>query len=124
MCHSRGLNNRINSLHEHALRIVYQDKKSDFETLLENDKSVTIHERNLHYLVTEIYKVKNNISPEIMRDIFHVKKIESYNLRSGTHLSSRNMRTTLFGEETVSKYGRHCQRNLKTPHRCKFLKMN
>ena len=67
MCHSRGLNNRINNLHERALRIVYQDKKSDFETLLKNDKSVTIHVRNLHYLVTEVYKVKNNISPEIMR---------------------------------------------------------
>ena len=48
MCHSRGLNNRINNLHERALRIVYQDKKSDFETLLKNDKSVTIHVRNLH----------------------------------------------------------------------------
>ena len=66
MCHSRGLNNRMNNLHERALRIVYQDKKSDFETLLKNDKSVTIHVRNLHYLVTEVYKVKNNISPEIM----------------------------------------------------------
>ena len=30
MCHSRGLNNRINNLHERTLRIVYQDKKSDF----------------------------------------------------------------------------------------------
>ena len=66
MCHSRGLNNRMNNLHERALRIVYQDKKSDFETLLKNDKSVTIHVRNLHYLVPEVYKVKNNISPEIM----------------------------------------------------------
>ena len=57
MCHSRGLNNRINNLYERALRIAYQDKKSDVETLLKNDKSVTIHVRNLQYLVTEIYKV-------------------------------------------------------------------
>ena len=101
MCHSRGLNNRINNLHERALRIGYQDKKSDFE----NDKSVTIHVRNLHYLVTEVYKVKNNISPEIMREIFHFQENENYNLRSGTHLASRNMRTTLFGKETVSNLG-------------------
>ena len=84
MCHSRGLSNRINNLLERALRIVYQDKKSDFETLLKNDKSVTIHVRNLHYLVTEIYKDKNNISPEIMRDIFHFQENENYNSRSGT----------------------------------------
>ena len=71
MCHSTGLNNRINNLHKRALMIVYQDKISDFETLLKNDESVTIHVGNLHYLVSEIYKVKNNIFPEIMREIFH-----------------------------------------------------
>ena len=105
MCHSRGLNNRINNLHERALRIVHQDKKSDFETLLKNDKSVTIHVRNLHYLVTEVYKVKNNISPEIMREISHFQENENYNLRSGTHLASRNIRRTLLGKETVSNLG-------------------
>ena len=128
MCHSRGLNNRINNLHKRALRIVYQDKKTDFETLLKNDKSVTIHVRDLHYLVTEIYKVKNSISPEIMRDIFHFQENENYNLRSGTHIASRNMRRTLFGKEAVSnlgaKYDRCCQRNLKIFNRCKFLKIN
>ena len=102
ICHSRALNNRINTLHERCLRIVYQNKKSDFETLLKYDKSATIHVRNIHFLVPEIYKVKNNISPEIMRDIFHFQENENYNLRSGTHLASRNMRTTLFGKETVS----------------------
>ena len=34
MCHGRGLNNKINNLYERALRTVYQDKKSRFETLL------------------------------------------------------------------------------------------
>ena len=77
-------------------------KKSDFQFLLKNDKSVTIHVRNLHYLVTEIYKVKNNISPKIMRYIFHFQENVNSKLRSGIHLTSRNMRTTLFGKETVS----------------------
>ena len=99
MCHSRGLNNRINNLHERALRIVFQDQKSNFEALLKIDKSVAIHARNLHYPVTEIYEVKNNISREIMRDIFTFKKMRT---GSGTHLASRNMRTTLFGKKTVS----------------------
>ena len=58
--------------------------------------------RNLHYFVTEIYRVKNNISPEIMSDIFHFQKIENYNLRNGTHLASKNMKTTLFRKEAVS----------------------
>ena len=101
MCHSRGLNNQINNSHERALRIVYQDKMSDFGTLLRNDKCVIIHVKNLHYLITEIYKVKNNISPDIMKDIFHFRENENYNLRSGTNLASRNMRIILFGKKTV-----------------------
>ena len=55
----------------------------------------------LHYLVAEVFKVKNNISPDTMRDIFHFQEDENNNLKSGTHLASRNMRTTLFGKETV-----------------------
>ena len=40
-----------------------------------------------------------------MRDIFHFQENENCNLRSGAHLVSRNIRTTLFGKETVSKVG-------------------
>ena len=34
MFHSRELNNRINKIHKRSLKIVYQDHKSSFETLL------------------------------------------------------------------------------------------
>ena len=47
MFHSRGLNNKINSIHERALRITYGDKTSTFQQLLEKDNSVSIHHRNL-----------------------------------------------------------------------------
>ena len=40
-----------------------------------------------------------------MREIFHFQENENYNLRSGTHLASRNNRTTLFRKETVSNVG-------------------
>ena len=43
MFHSRAINNRINKLHEMSLRIVYKDRNSTFEDLLEKDDSVTIH---------------------------------------------------------------------------------
>ena len=39
MFHSRGLNNKINSLHERALRITYGDKDLTFQELLEKDQS-------------------------------------------------------------------------------------
>ena len=47
MFHSKHMNNRINHLHERALRIAYNDYLSSFQSLLEKDKSVTIHYRNI-----------------------------------------------------------------------------
>ena len=66
MCHSSGLNNKIKNMHKRVLRIVYQDKKSNLQDLLQKDNSVSIHIKNLQYLATEIYKVKNSLSHEIM----------------------------------------------------------
>ena len=66
MCHSRTVNNKINRLHERCLRIVHSDKTSSFEKLLEKDGSVTIHNRNLQTLATEMFKVYKNLSPAII----------------------------------------------------------
>ena len=66
-----------------ALRILYQDKKSSFEKLLQKDKSVSVHMKNLQYLATEIFKVKNSLSPIIMYEVFNFQENENYNLRKG-----------------------------------------
>ena len=76
MCHGRGLNNKISNIHERALRIVYQDKKFSFETLLKRDKYTSIYIKSLQYLATELFKVKNDLSPEIMKEIFVFKKMK------------------------------------------------
>ena len=54
MLHSRGLNNKINRIHERALRITYNDKSSSYRELLTKDRPVTIHHRNIRALATEI----------------------------------------------------------------------
>ena len=73
ICHSRTQNNRINKIHERALRLVYQDEISTFEDLLEKDKSFTIHERNVQGLGIELYKVAWRLAPEITNLVFPVK---------------------------------------------------
>ena len=80
MYHSHNLNNKINQIHEQALRLVYQ-KNLSFSELLDLDNSVTVHQKNVQVLVTEICKVKNGIASEIMKDILELQN-PSYNLRS------------------------------------------
>ena len=49
-----GLDRKINRLHESCLSIIYNDKQSSFEMLLEKDSCVSIHNRNVQSLVTEM----------------------------------------------------------------------
>ena len=80
MCHSRKITDQINELHERALRLFYNNNSSSFRELLERDKSVTIHERNIQVLLTEIFKVKSGVAPEITTEIFKFKH-HSHDLR-------------------------------------------
>ena len=70
MLHSRKLNNKINKLHERCLRILHSDSTSSFEELLEADNSFSVHHRNIQVLATELYKIINGLSPEIMKEVF------------------------------------------------------
>ena len=56
--HCMSLNNRMNILPERALRLVCNDFISSFAKLLENDNSVTIHQRNLQTLLVEKFIIK------------------------------------------------------------------
>ena len=69
----RQENNRINHLHERALRIVYNDYKSTFENLLELDNSESIHHKTFRLLSIELYKVKHNLSNQVMSELFDIR---------------------------------------------------
>ena len=101
MFHSRTLNNKINRIHERALRITYNDYISSFEELLHLDRSFTIHHRNLQRLAIEMYKVKNNISPNFMKNVFPGNS-NPYNLRNNSEFRSYNIHSVYNGTETIS----------------------
>ena len=70
MYHSRTQNNKINRLHERALRIVYMDSNLSFSQLLDMDNSVSVYHRNLQKLATEMFKVKHDLSLKFMDTTF------------------------------------------------------
>ena len=104
MFHSRSLNNKINRLHERALRLVYKDINLSFSQLLDMDNSFTIHHLNLQKLATEMYKIKNNIAPCFMKFIFPIAN-NTYNLRNNPDFKRENIRTVTYGSETISHRG-------------------
>ena len=64
------LDERINHLHESALKIAYKDFKSLFQELTLEDNSLKIHQRNLQKFLTEIFKVKSGLATKLMNDVF------------------------------------------------------
>ena len=59
---SRKTNNKINKLHERALRVVHNDNDSSFENLLERDHSFCIHHQNIQTLAIEMYKINYGLA--------------------------------------------------------------
>ena len=98
-------NSRINKLHERALRMVYQDYVSSFTELLEKDKSTTIHNRNIQLIATELFKVKNGLSPAFMNEIFVENAQHYYDLRKKTEFKRNKVKTVYNGTETLTFIG-------------------
>ena len=68
---SRNTEKRVNKIHEIALTILYNySPYLSFDELLIKDKSVSIHERNLQFVATEVFKVKNGVFSRLTEDIF------------------------------------------------------
>ena len=105
MIHTKQLNNRINSLHEKALRVTFQNRNSSFSKLLKLEKLASIYYRYIKYLLTEIYKVKMGLSPPVVSDIFSLNQNSSCNITSGVSMSKRNVRTSKLVLRLLIQFG-------------------
>ena len=65
---------------------MYQDYASSFTELLEKDNSTTIHNKNIQLLATELFMVKNGLSPPFMNEIFADNAHHYYDLRKKLNL--------------------------------------
>ena len=102
MFHSRRMEHRINKFHERALRLIYpSDLKLTFKELLDKNKTVSIHQKNLQVLATEISKAKLNISPEILKELFYFN-VRNYNLRSQSTLKRMKTNSLYFRSKSPS----------------------
>ena len=100
----RYSNNALNSIHERALRLIYNDYGLPFDRILVNNKPKSKHQKNIESLANEIYKFQADFTPPIMSDLF-VTRENNYNFRNFQTLESSHKRTVKFGTETISYRG-------------------
>ena len=101
MCHHRSVNNKINRLHERCLRIAYSDSVSSFEDLLDNERSVSVHAKNIKTLAIEMFKVSNKLTVPLMNEIF-AKRNNAFSLRKSSEFVRPKVHSVFHGKESIS----------------------
>ena len=94
MNHNKSMNNRINSLHERAPRLIYWDHSSNFQEL---------HREIILWQYIK-KKVINNIASTIVSQLFSFSNI-NYNLRSGSQFHHSSAKNVWNGLEAISYLG-------------------
>ena len=97
MFHSRCLNNKINRFDERCFGMIYNDKISNFEELLNTVNSVSIRHNNIH--------VANDMLPDMIKGVFKLRITPHYDLRDTLHLSTDPVHSAYNGTESASYLG-------------------
>ena len=92
MFSSRRSNNLINKVHEISLRLITNDENSSFETLLRNINDITVQQRNLQILLTEVCKIIKGEAPAIMKNLFIFRE-KIHNIRNSQIIANENKNT-------------------------------
>ena len=101
---------KMQKIHHKTLKVIYQSNKT-YEELLELSETVSIHQRHLRFLVSEVYKSTSYLNPKFMCSFFTHKEIP-YNLRKGQVLSLPSARSTFYGTNSVHFRGSLIWNNL------------
>ena len=99
-CTTRFLG-RINNIHERCLRLIQQNYRSEFERLLENANEKSVHQKCIGFLLIEVYKYLNGLSPDIMNTIFKLRQ-NTYDLKNFHTFESQNPRRKRFGLDSIA----------------------
>ena len=93
----------MKTIHYKTLKVVYQSNAS-YDDLLDLSGSISIHQRHLRFLMTEIYKSTVNVNPQFMWTFFQNKELP-YNLRRGPVLFIPPAKSTKYGTNSIQFRG-------------------
>ena len=90
---------KIEKIQNKALKIIYNSGES-YEDLLTRNNEVSIHQKHLRALATDIYKSLADINPDFIKPYFIIKKMP-YNLRNGCDLKLPSANSMYYGINSV-----------------------
>ena len=103
---SRQSNNLINKGHERDLRLTYRDETKSFQQILRKPNEITLHQRKLGVLMTEVYKIVNGIAPPIMNSLFQFR-CNTHNIRNFQKILTGNRKTVKYNLMRQIREGKH-----------------
>ena len=109
-------NNLINKVHGRGLRLTYRDETKDSQQILREQNKITIHQRNLQVLMTEVYKIVNSITPLIMNSLFQFR-YNTNNIRNFQEIYAKNRKTVRYGTKIVTYQATILWANLHTKYK-------
>ena len=109
-------NSLINEVHERGLRLTCRDETKDFQQILREQNEITIHQRNLQVLMTEVYKIVNSIAPPIMNSLFQFR-YNTNNIRNFQEIYTENRKTVKYGTQVVAYPALFFWTNLHTKYK-------
>ena len=98
------LRKKIEKIQEQALRILYNNFSSDFESILNKSGKLTIEVKRLRILALEVSKTLNNMNPEYINEIFYKT---AFTTDIPLNLEVNENHTTKYGNKSLRCLGPH-----------------
>ena len=95
---------KIERIQERALRAVYSSKNLEYSDLLKEAGLPTLRERRLKDLAIFMYKVKNELAPSYIKDLFKLNN-KNYSLRNADDFNIHRFNTVKTGKHSIRYMG-------------------
>lgn len=87
---------KIEKIQERALRFIYNDHVSTYDSLLLKSKLPSLKVRRMRTMALEVFKILNKQTPVYLHDLLNVKN-NSYSFRYTNTVEIPQVRTTSYG---------------------------
>ena len=123
----KTLLSKVQEIHFRTLQVFYNIYEKSYNDLLIFNRDITIHQKHLHFLATDVYKSVNNLNPEFMWNYFNFSALP-YELRKGNKVNLPQTRTCRYGINSLLFRGlllwNNLSQNVKESHSVAQFKEN